>query len=91
MPSIGPRCVIIHLSIIHVIYNALLKSDVSGDSNAYSSHNFQPTGIGLGFIVKSKRVCITNYLGLPINSLLLLFFFKVVYFAKKICAFQKIP
>ena len=27
---------------------ALLKSDVSGHFKAYSSHSFQPTGIGLG-------------------------------------------
>ena len=48
MPSIGSWCVIIHVSIIHVIYNALLKSDVSGHPKAYSSHSFQPTGIRLG-------------------------------------------
>ena len=39
------------------------------------------------FTVKRKQVCITNYLGLPVNW----FFFKVAYFAQKKCAFQKIP
>ena len=47
-PSIGSWCVIINLSIIHVIHTALLKSDVSDHSKAYSSQNFRPTGIGLG-------------------------------------------
>ena len=55
IPSIGSWCVIIHLSIIHVIYNALLKSEVSSHSKAYSSHSCQPTGIGLGSLWRGKR------------------------------------
>ena len=65
MPSIGSWCVIIHLSIIHVIYITLLKSDVSGHSKAYSSHSLQPTGIGLGSLWRGNR-CI-----LPIISVYL--------------------
>ena len=55
MPSIGSWYVNIHLSIIHVIYIALLKSDISGHSKAYSSNSFQPTGIGLGLLWSGNR------------------------------------
>ena len=55
MTSIGSWYVIIHLSIIHVIYNALLKSDVSGLSKAYSLHTFQSTGIRLGSLWRGNR------------------------------------
>ena len=65
MPSICSWCEIIHLSIIHVIYIALLKSDVSCHSKAYSSHSFQPTGIGLGSLWRGNR-CV-----LPIISVYL--------------------
>ena len=38
---------------------------------AYSSHNFQPTGIGLGSLWRGTRcVRVTNYLSLPINLFL---------------------
>ena len=40
MPSIGSLCVIIHLSMIHVIYITLRKSDIS-------SHSTPPTGFNL--------------------------------------------
>ena len=34
---------------------ALLKSDVFRHSKAYSSHSFQPTGIGLGSLKRGNR------------------------------------
>ena len=44
---------------------ALLKSDIFQHSKAYSSHSFQPTGIGLGSLWKGNR-CV-----LPIISVYL--------------------
>ena len=74
MPSIGFWCVIIHLYIIHVIYIALLKSDVSGQSKAFSSHSFQPTGIGLGSLWRAKSF--TAYYQLSrLTYKLIIFFF----------------
>ena len=54
MPSIGSWCGIINLSIIHVIYTALLKRDTSGHFKAYSSHCFQPKGTGLASLCKGN-------------------------------------
>ena len=48
MLSISSWCVIINFSMIHVIKNVLLKSDIFGHFKAYSSHSFQPSGTGLG-------------------------------------------
>ena len=41
-----------------VIYNAILKSDISGHFKAYSSSSFQPTGIGLGLLWKGN-ICVS--------------------------------
>ena len=57
---------------------ALLKSDVFRHLKAYSSHSFQPIGIGTGFIAKRKQVRITNYLGLPINLSIFQCFVNIV-------------
>ena len=54
---------------IHSFYyltTTLLKSDMFWHSKAYSSHSFQPTGIGLCSLWRGNR-CVFNYLGLPIN------------------------
>ena len=43
---------------IHLFFyltTALLKSDIFQHSKAYSSHSFQPTGIGLGSLWRAKR------------------------------------
>ena len=83
-PSIGSWCVIINLSIIHVIYTALLKSDVFRHSKAYSSHSFQSTGIKRGSLWRGN-LCI-----LPIisNSCKLFYYYIFYLFIlppKKMC------
>ena len=45
----------------------LVKIDIFRHSKVFAAHSFQPTDIGLGFIVKRKQMHITNYIGIPIN------------------------
>ena len=68
-------CLLLVLSVlfpsIHSFFyltTALLKSDVFRHSKAYSSHSFQPTGIGLGSLWRGNR-CV-----LPIISVYLYIF-----------------
>ena len=76
MPSIGSWCVIINdymFLIIHVVKNALLKSDISGLFKAYSSQ-FSTYRHRTGFIVKRKQVRMLEYLSEPLIGTL--FFYK---------------
>ena len=84
IPSIGSWCVIINFSIIHIMNTALLKSDVSGHFKAYSSHSFQPTGIGLGSLWRGNRCACRKVFGKTIDCCCFLRIFKVVYFAQNI-------
>ena len=85
MPSIGSWCVIIHLSIIHVIYNVLLKSDVSGHSKAYSSLSFNLQASDWVHC-EEETGAYYQYIGLPI---IFFFFFKLFILRKKNMRFSK--
>ena len=69
---------------------ALLRSGIFRHSKAYSSHSFQPTGIGLGSLWRGNK-CV-----LPIISAYLLickffyFNFKVAYFLKNTIISKKL-
>ena len=72
----------------HCYKNNSPESDVFQHPKAYSSYSFQPTGIGLRFIVKRKQVRITNCLGI-----LIIFFFlnlKLFILPKKYAHIKKI-
>ena len=68
-------------SIYSIFYltTALLKSYVFRHSKAYSSHSFQPTGIGLGSLWIRNR-CVLPFIS---ASLYIYIFFKVAYFPPK--------
>ena len=76
---------------IFCLTTALLKSDVFRHSKAYSSHSFQPTGIGLGSLWRGNRCVlpiISDYLKIGKKIFLII---TVAFFApQKICNFQKI-
>ena len=62
----------------------LLKSDVFRHLKAYSSHSFQPTGIGLGSLWRGNRGAHYQLSRFPYKLVKkFLQIFKIVYFAKK--------
>ena len=88
MPSIGSWYAIIHLSIIHVIYNTPSLKVTFLTTQSLLLPEFSTYRHRTGFIVKRKQVRITNYLGLPINWIFFLNF-KADYFGKKNMGFSK--
>ena len=70
--------------IIHIIYTALLKSDISSHFKDYSSPSFQPTGIGLGSLWRGNRCAYWNItVNLKMYKKNFLQICKVVYLATK--------
>ena len=87
MPSIGSLCVIINLSIIHFIYTAVLKSDVSGTQKPTPLTVFNLQASDWVHCEEAPYYQLSRYSYKLVKKKK----FKVAYFAEKNSAFQKIP